>query len=362
VTECLPRARVLVTTGGLGPTDDDITRDGVAQALGLPLEFREDEWDAIQRFMQVRGRTATDANRRQAFFPRGATVLPNPMGTAAGFRVDAPGTSIFVLPGPPMELRPMVDASVLPALDAMFQRPPVRVDMFRTNGITESQLFDLLATDTTTLTGYTVSWLPSLGGVDVVLTQRTGADPALLASESDRIHTRLSEVVGNKYYERGDRPLARVVGESLAARGETVAVAESLSGGGMARVLTDAPGASATFLAGVVAYSNASKTELLGVRAETIDEFGAVSEETCTEMAHGMRRRAHATYGIATTGIAGPSGGTPHKPVGLTFIGVAWDGGVQVKRIIFPGDRPTIRARVSHTALWLLLDQVRRQG
>ncbi|HEU4364447.1 MAG TPA: CinA family nicotinamide mononucleotide deamidase-related protein [Candidatus Krumholzibacteria bacterium] len=360
--ERLAHARVLVLTGGLGPTDDDVTREGVAAAVGLPLEFSDEEWNTISRFMEARGRAATEANRRQAYFPRGAVVIPNAMGTAAGFRVDASGAAIFVLPGPPMELQPMVTAHVVPALDAIFARPPVRVEQFRTNGIAESQLFELLAPDTTRLEGYAVSWLPSLGGVDVVLTQRTGADPALLDAECGRIDARLVEILGNKYYERGERPIAKVTGDMLAARGETVATAESLTGGSIARLFTDHPGASAYFLAGAVTYSNASKADLIGVRAETIDGFGAVSEETCTEMAHGVRRRAKATYGIATTGIAGPAGGTAHKPVGLTFIGVAWDGGVQVKRIIFPGDRATIRTRAAHTAIWLLYDQLRRRG
>lgn len=362
VGERLPHARALVVTGGLGPTDDDVTREGVAGAVGLPLEFRDDEWNTIVRFMETRGRVATDANRRQAYFPRGATVIPNAVGTAAGFSVDASGVAIFVLPGPPMELQPMMESFVLPALDAIFARPPVRVEQFRTNGVAESQLFEMLAPDTTRLEAYTVSWLPSLGGVDVVLTQRTGAEPARLDAESEHIHARLAELIGHKYYERGERPIAKVVGDLLAARGETVAVAESLTGGSIARLFTDHPGASAYFLAGAVTYSNGSKVDLLGARAETIAEFGAVSEETCTEMAHGIRRRAKATFGIATTGVAGPSGGTAHKPVGLTFIGVAWEGGVQVRRIIFPGDRATIRTRASHTAIWLLLDQLRRRG
>ncbi|HEX5133158.1 MAG TPA: CinA family nicotinamide mononucleotide deamidase-related protein [Candidatus Krumholzibacteria bacterium] len=362
VNERLPHARVLVLTGGLGPTDDDVTREGVAEALGAALEFREDEWQTIVQFMESRGRPATAANRRQAYFPHGATVLANPVGTAAGFFAEAGETAVFVLPGPPMELQPMMESLVLPRLAEIFGRPPVRVERFRTTGIAESQLFEQLAPDTTQLSAYTVSWLPSIGGVDVVLTQRTGADAGVLDAEAMRIHGRLDELLGSKYYTRGDRALAEVAGDMLVARGETVAVAESLTGGGIARLFTDHAGASAYFLAGAVTYSNESKTELLGVRAETIAEFGAVSEETCTEMAHGIRRRAHATWGVATTGIAGPGGGTSHKPVGLTFIGVAWDGGVQVRRAIFPGGRGVVRARAAHTALWLLYDQLRRRG
>ncbi len=362
LNERLPLARVLVLTGGLGPTDDDVTREGVAQVLDLPLEFREDAWQEIVRFMESRGREATPANRRQAYFPATSVVIPNPVGTAAGFRVDSGETAVFVLPGPPAELQAMVTASVLPAIESIFNRPPLRVEMFRTIGITESQLFELLSPDTARLQVCTVSWLPTLGGVDVILTQRTGADPAIIDGECDLIHACLTERTGNKYYERGERPIAKVVGDLLLARGESVGVAESLTGGGIARLFTDNPGCSEYFLAGAVTYSNGSKADMLGVRQETLDEFGAVSEETCTEMAHGIRRGARATWGIATTGIAGPGGGSPHKPVGLTYIGVAWEGGVQVKRIIFPGDRATVRVRASSLAVWLLYDRLRRQG
>jgi nicotinamide-nucleotide amidase len=172
---------------------------------------------------------------------------------------------------------------------------------------------------------------------------------------------RLEEVLGTKLYERGERTLARVVGDLLKARGETLAAAESLTGGTVARLATEFAGSSDYFIAGAVAYSNPSKIDLLGVRGETIEQFGAVSEETCTEMAHGIRRRAKATYGVATTGIAGPGGATPHKPVGLTFLGLAWEGGSQVRRVIYPGERGAIRDRAAHGALWLLYDYLRRR-
>jgi nicotinamide-nucleotide amidase len=179
--------------------------------------------------------------------------------------------------------------------------------------------------------------------------------------ESKRLHARLSESLGSRYYEHGDRAIAKVVGDALVARGETVAAAESLTGGSVSRLFTEHAGSSAWFLASTVAYANAAKVDLVGVRAETIEQFGAVSEEVCTEMAHGIRRRAKATYGLATTGIAGPTGATPHKPVGLTFIGVAWEGGVQVKRLIYTGDRDAIRERAAHGVLWLLFDRLSRQ-
>jgi nicotinamide-nucleotide amidase len=179
--------------------------------------------------------------------------------------------------------------------------------------------------------------------------------------EAERLHARLVEALGTKYFERGERALAKVIGDTLVARGETVAAAESLTGGIVSRLLTDHSGSSAWFVASTVAYANAAKVDLLGVRAETVEQYGAVSEEVCTEMAHGIRRRAKATYGLATTGIAGPTGATPQKPVGLAFIGVAWDGGVQVKRLVYPGGRTLVRERASHGVLWLLHDRLSRQ-
>lgn len=360
VRERLPRTRALVVTGGLGPTDDDVTREGVAEAVGVALEFRADTWREIEAFMGARGRTATEANRRQAHFPHGAEVLANALGTAPGFALAAEGAHVFVLPGPPPELQPMFDALVLPRLSALFAREPLRVETFRTIGVAESQLFDLLQATTFALTAYTVSWLPSLSGVDVVLTQTRDAARDRLDSEADGLDARMRELLGTKYYERGTRPLARVIGDALGTRGETVAAAESLTGGTVARLFTEHAGSSGYFMASAVTYSNESKTALLGVRSETIEQFGAVSEETCTEMAHGARRRANATYGLATTGVAGPGGGTVQKPVGLVFIGVAWDGGSQIKRVIYPGDRAAIRDRAAHGVLWLLHDRLAR--
>jgi nicotinamide-nucleotide amidase len=194
-----------------------------------------------------------------------------------------------------------------------------------------------------------------------VLTQKSSAAVARMNDESERLHARLTDTLGSKYYERGERPLAKVVGDALVARTETVAAAESLTGGTVARLLTEHAGSSAYFLASTVAYANTAKVDLLGVRAETIEQFGAVSEEVCTEMAHGIRRRAKATYGLATTGIAGPTGATGHKPVGLTFIAVAWDGGVQAKRLIYPGERSLVRERAAHGVLWMLHDRLVRQ-
>lgn len=361
VRDRAPQARILIMTGGLGPTDDDITRDGVAQALETPLVFDEPAWGRITEFFATRGRTPTDANRRQAMFPRGATIIGNAHGTAPGFHVQHDGADIFVLPGPPGELQPMFNQYVFARLVNVFARPVLRMEHLRTIGVGESQLVEMLGDAVTGLEAFSVSWLPNLFGVDIVLTQRPDAPVARMDAEAERLHTRMTQLLGSRYYTRGESMLAKVVGDELAARSHTIGVAESLTGGTVARLFTEHAGSSAYFLASTVAYADAAKIDLVGVNRATIDEFGAVSEETCTEMAHGIRRRANATFGLATTGIAGPTGATPHKPIGLTFIGVAWEGGVQVKRLIYTGDRATIRERAAHGVIWLLHDVLSRR-
>jgi nicotinamide-nucleotide amidase len=362
VRERMAAARLLIVTGGLGPTDDDITRDGVADALGLPLEFDQATWSRIVEFFAARSRTPSDANRRQAMFPRGAEIIGNALGTAPGFYAQHDGAHLFVLPGPPAELQAMFTELVLPRVTAVFERPSLRMEHFRTMGVGESQLVEMLGDAALDLKGFTVSWLPNIFGVDIVLTAKAGAVDAIMSDEAARLHERLIENLGSKYYEHGERTLGKVVGDALVARSQTVAVAESLTGGTVARLFTEHSGSSAYFLASTVAYADDAKVDLLGVRAETIKEFGAVSEEVAIEMAHGIRRRAKATWGLATTGIAGPTGATPHKPVGLTFIAVAWEGGVQAKRLIYTGDRNTIRERAAHGVIWLLHDRLARES
>jgi len=361
IRERMPEAHVLFLTGGLGPTDDDITRDGVAEAVGAPLEFDEPTWGRIVEFFAARGRTPTEANRRQAMFPRGAEIIGNALGTAPGFHVQHEGTHIFVLPGPPGELQAMFNELVFSRVTSVFERAPLRMEHFRTIGVGESQLVEMLGDAVANLQAFSVSWLPNGFGVDIVLTQQSAAATDTMDRETTRLHERLMEMLGTRYYTHGETPLAKVVGDELVARSQTVAAAESLTGGTVARLLTEHAGSSAYFLASTVAYANEAKVDLLGVSNATIEQFGAVSEEACTEMAHGIRRRAKATYGLATTGIAGPTGATPHKPVGLTFIGVAWEGGVQVKRLIYTGDRHTIRERAAHGVIWLLHDQLSRR-
>jgi nicotinamide-nucleotide amidase len=195
-------------------------------------------------------------------------------------------------------------------------------------------------------------------GVDIVLTQKPDAEPGALDVDANRLEKVLRDGLGNKLYERGQRTLAGVVHDLLVARGETLAIAESLTGGRIGDMLVAHPGSSAYLLADVVAYADESKASLLGVRSGTLAEFGAVSEETCTEMAHGVRGAAGARWGVATTGIAGPDGGSREKPVGLTYLGVSWEGGSRIRRLQYRGSREIIRERAAQGALWMLFEQI----
>jgi len=357
VAERVAAARVLIVAGGLGPTPDDITRIGVAKALGLELEFHEPSWQTIQKYFADRGKVASDVNRQQAEFPAGATVIPNGLGTAPGFSVDHQGATVVVLPGPPVEAHRMLEIDVLPMVQNIFQRDAVRVETYRTIGVGESVMREIVGDKLDAIDAYVVSSLPSRFGVDIVLTQKEGdVERTALDVEAERLERDLRGVIGTKLYERGERSLFEVVHDELTRRGETLAVAESLTGGWIGKRFTDLAGSSAYFLADVVSYSDDAKAEYLGVQSETLSTFGAVSEETCTEMVHGIRHRTGATYGLATTGIAGPGGATPKKPVGLTYIGVSWDGGCLVKRQVYSGARDDVRQRSVHGVVWLLYD------
>jgi len=356
VRECASRTRVLIVTGGLGPTKDDITRNGVVEGLGLELQFHESSWERIAAFFRDRGVEPSEANRQQAMFPAGAVVIENHMGTAPGFTVEHDGTSVFVLPGPPRELQPMMEAVVLPAIEKAFGRDPIRVETFRTIGVGESQLVEQFQSLFDGLSASRLSFLPSMFGVDVILSQ--AGSSAAMEEEVSRMETTLREGIGNKLYEHGLRDLAEVVHDRLIERGETLGIAESITGGMIGDSLIACSGASQYLLADAVTYGDESKRELLGVRPETITTHGAVSEETCTEMAHGIRNRTGATWGLATTGVAGPTGGTDKKPVGLVFFGIAFEDGSRIKRMRYRGNRGIIRERTARGALWLLFDRL----
>ena len=359
VRERVPLTRVLVVTGGLGPTHDDVTREGVAEGLDLALDFDDEQWAKIQAYFENSGRRASESNRRQAMFPRGATPVVNTRGTAPGFTIESAGCLVAVLPGPPSEFRTMADAVVLPAVASIFNRPPALVRTFRTMGIGESAMTALFDSLRSEYAEFTIASLPHVAGVDIIL--RANPDtglPASLAARAGAFEADLRRELGGKIYATGDLSLEEVVGLSLVEHGGTIAVAESLTGGLLGKRLTDVSGSSRYVLEDVVAYSNEAKVSLLDVSEESLAAFGAVSEPVCREMAEGIRKRSGATYGLATTGIAGPTGGSREKPVGLSYYGISWEGGCDVRHRVFPGTRVDVRERVVWATLFLLYERL----
>lgn len=355
VADAMRTAHVVITSGGLGPTHDDITREGVADALGLPLVYHEAEFETVKAIFDRVGMKTDESNKRQAFFPQGATIIPNPNGTAAGFICVKDDTVVAVLPGPPKELNPMFESHVLPEVQKRFRRPPVLMRTFRTTGIGESMMTPLVKDTFDAFAEFEVSSLPHVGGVDIGITQRhPDADIKVLEARAAEFESEIRRILGSKVYATGSEPLESVIGRTLTERGETLSVAESLTGGLIGKRLTDVPGSSAYLLADVVAYSNGAKMEFLNVSAASLKAHGAVSEAVCREMAHGVRERTGATYALATTGIAGPAGGSDEKPVGLTYYGLAWEDGDRIRDRVFGRSREDIRSRVTFATLLLL--------
>ncbi len=353
------RARVVVMTGGLGPTVDDLTRDAIARATGRRLVRRKDALDGMTARLVQWGRVPSKAQLRQALIPSGAAVLTNPVGSAPGFTLTWKGAFIAVLPGVPREMEEMVRQGVIPGLqdwlkaqEASDLRPLVR-RVFHTVGLPESEVDANLAGLIPRAMPVDLGILASPLGVLVSLTTKGkgGAGEALL----DRLALDLRSRLQGWLYAEGNDTMEEVVGRLLTERRFTVAVAESCTGGLIGHRLTQVPGSSTYLDRGVICYSNRAKTELLGVPPALIGEHGAVSREVAAAMAKGVRERSDVSVGLSVTGIAGPGGATPAKPVGLVYVGV--DGGADeavTQEFRFHGDRHVIKQRASQAALDLL--------
>jgi len=356
VGEALQRTGCVVTTGGLGPTRDDETKTVVAEMLGRPLVLDEDLLTALEARFQRVGSPMPVANRSQAYVPEGATVLPNPRGTAPGLWVeDAEGRTAILLPGVPREMRGLLVEEVLPRL---VQRGGattrvVRSRAVRTTGVPESALAERIGSIEESISPLTLAFLPSRFGVDLRVTAWGLAPDEADARLADAAR-RLAELAGEHYYGDDDADLAMVVLAALRKRRHRLGVAESCTGGLIAQRITAIPGASDTFVGGVVAYADTVKAGTLGVPVETIDTHGAVSEQTVRAMAAGAQQVFALDCGVAVTGIAGPSGGTPEKPVGTVWLASRVAGETRALRRVFPGDRDEIRDRAAQAALDLL--------
>jgi nicotinamide-nucleotide amidase len=352
VADALGRTRFVITSGGLGPTRDDLTKHAVAGVFGLPLEFRADLWDELVARWARLGRKLAEKNRCQAEVPEGALVLPNPRGTAPGLWIAGAAGEVVLLPGVPAELVGLVEEQLIPRLLERAGGRVVRSLLLRTTGIPESQLAARVEPLEPAMEPVTLAYLPGLDGVDLRLTA-WDVEPAeadrLLAAAAER----LRPVLGEHAYAAGEQDLAAVLLDALRARGFTLAVVESCTGGLLGARVTAVPGSSDVFAGGTIAYANALK-EALGVSPRILERHGAVSEEAVRALAEAARARYRTSLALAVSGIAGPGGGSAEKPVGLVWFGIASEAGTEARRTVFPGSRQDIRQRAAQTALWLL--------
>ena len=354
VAEALRRAGAVLTTGGLGPTRDDVSKKAIAGLYDLPLEFDESVWsDIVTRFARVQ-RVPVASNRSQAEVPRGAIILRNRWGTAPGLWLEGdPGLTIM-LPGVPSEMRKLLEAEVVPRLAARASGAVVRSLVVRTTAIPESTLAERMGEIEREVAPLTMAYLPGIEGVDLRLTAWGMAPPEAdrrLRAAADLARERAGEHV----YGEGDADLAAILLEQARRAGVSLGAAESCTGGLVGTRITAIPGSSESFAGAVVCYSNPLKTALLDVPPALIQQHGAVSEEVARAMAEGARTRLGVAMAVSVTGIAGPTGGTEAKPVGTVWFGVAAEGGTEARRVIFLGSRTEIRERAAQTALFLLL-------
>ncbi len=358
IRDAMKRSEIVISTGGLGPTEDDITRKMFARVLKRRLILDDAILERLRARFAKRGMPMPEINARQALVMERAEVLPNPNGTAPGMLIEEGKCTVVLLPGPPREMRPMFDASVAPALkqragDLLIVRRCLSIF-----GLTESRTDELAAPVYTKFQNPSTTILFKDGQIELHLTAQakneTEANRLL-----DDLAGQLDEVLGDYVFSRREEKLEEVVGELLRWRGYSLATAESCTGGLLAGRITEVAGSSEYFLEGVVTYSNEAKMRMLGVPKELLEQHGAVSEPVATAMAAGVRQLAGSTFGIGITGIAGPGGGSEEKPVGLVYIALADEDNVTARNFIFPGDRQFIRTLSVNAALDLIRRRIK---
>jgi nicotinamide-nucleotide amidase len=353
VRDALSRTGAVVTTGGLGPTRDDMSKTVVAELYGMPLEFDPAIWqELVARFARL-GRAPAPSNRSQAEVPRGATVLPNRWGTAPGLWFEGAPGLVIMLPGVPGEMRKLVEHEVVPRLAARSRGGVIRSRVVRTTGIPESTLAERLGEIERDVAPLTLAYLPGFDGVDLRLSA-WGLEPDDADARLAQAAGLLRERAGSFAYGEGDDDLAAIVLERARARRLRLGTAESCTGGLVGGRLTAIPGSSEVFMGGVICYSNELKTALLGVDPGLIAAEGAVSESVACAMALGAIRRLGVDVSVAVTGIAGPGGGSEAKPVGTVWLAIAEAEAVEARRVQIPGDRHNVRVRAAQAALALL--------
>jgi nicotinamide-nucleotide amidase len=353
IRDALRRSGVVIMTGGLGPTEDDITRKVAARAMGRRLLLNEKVLENIRTKFQRMGRQMPEINSRQAMVMEGAEVLDNPHGSAPGIYLEHEGRAVALLPGPPREMRPMFESFVRERLAAKAGQVRVARRIMRVAGLGESAVDEKIAPIYTQYKNPQTTILFNRSEIEIHLTAqaKTEAEAELLL---DGLAGQIEERLGHSIFAFRGETMEEVVGLRLAVGGFTLAVAESCTGGLISQRLTSVSGSSVYFMEGVVTYSNDAKIRSLGVDQELIRARGAVSAEVAEAMAEGVRRRADTDFGLSVTGIAGPTGGTEEKPVGLVFIALSDDAHTEHRKMILPGDRELIRWRASQAALDLL--------
>ena len=343
------RSKIIVLTGGLGPTEDDLTREAVAGALGRSLVFHQEICDAIEARMRQFGRKMAEINRRQAYVIEGAEVLPNARGTAPGQWILNDGVAFMLLPGPPVELQAMFEAQCLPRLEKILPAQVIRTRWLRTVGMSESELDQLISPVYKRYANLATTILAVSGEIHVHLRARcaTAQDAESLVAQAS---SEIEALLGDRIYSCNGDSQEKVIGDLLRARGASLSVAESATGGLLGGRITAVPSASDYFRGGFVTYSDQMKTQLLGVPAELIAEHTAVSEAVAKAMAEGARERTGSDYALSITGYAGPAG----ENVGLVFIGLAAPDGAEVRRVQWGADRDRVRAFSTNIALDML--------
>lgn len=353
VHRAISRSEIVILSGGLGPTEDDLTRDAVAQALDRKLVFRNDIADALERRFAQMNRKMAEINKRQAFVIEGADALPNERGTAPGQWVEESGAAVMLLPGPPHELKAMFERQCLPRLRRLVPPLVIRTVFLRVAGMAESDLDQLIAPVYTKYQNPVTTILAAAGDLQVHFRARSttvAEADALLAEVAGPIEL----LLGDRIYSRNGDPLDVVVGQLLRKECATVSVAESCTGGMLGERFTSTPGSSDYFVGGFITYTKEMKVELLGVPQEILQQFGAVSKETAEAMAAGARLRTGSSYALSVTGVAGPDAGGESVPVGTVYVGLADAAGVLSVHRQFIGDRTRIRTFTCQMALDLL--------
>ncbi len=346
-------ADLILVTGGLGPTDDDVTRQALARFLGVELEFREELLDQIKEFFANRDREMTGKNKVQAYIPAGAQSLANRVGTAPGILSETQDKLIAVLPGVPSEMKKMLEDSLMPKLKQLAGGQVVLVRKLKCFGEGESNIAQMLGSIMERGRNPQVNCTVHGGVITLHIVAQAG-NRGIAERMLERDEKTLREVLGALVFGRDEQTLADVVGKKLTMQGKTVAVVESCTGGLLAKMLTDTPGASSYFIQGWVTYTDSSKTSELGVAPGLIKQHGAVSEQVACAMAEGARRKAATDFAIGITGIAGPTGATEHKPVGLVYISVVSGSDCLTSRNVFSHGRSAVRLRAALTALDML--------